>query len=134
MLRAATAPSAPRYSAAVLLTFCLLAVSASFAHAYAGHLRAGGVQAGITPSATAPAAESPASHAGPFCGDPTGPPPHRDRHRTAGSTPGTGGRPLPPYGPEPDAGLDAPAPSIVRDHASRPSRSHTPAALQVFRC
>ncbi|CAM5605551.1 hypothetical protein SGLAM104S_08584 [Streptomyces glaucescens] len=134
MFRAATVRTALRYSAAVLLTFCFLAVSASFAHAYADRPRMGGAQAGITPSATAPAPESPALHAGPFCGDPTGPPPHRDRHRTTGSPPGTAGRPLPPRDPEPGAGLDTPAPSVVRDHASRLSRSHTPAALQVFRC
>ncbi|MER6348433.1 hypothetical protein ACWC10_18660 [Streptomyces sp. NPDC001595] len=135
MFRGTTARTVLSALAVVLLTLSLPAVTPAFAHAYTPRHVEAETSTGIIPSGPAGYAEAAAPHAGatPACGDPTGPPPHRDRHRTARSAPEAAARPLPEPERAPGAGPDAGVPA-GHARAPRPSAAHSPAALQVFRC
>ncbi|MFF7766001.1 hypothetical protein ACFZC7_05745 [Streptomyces massasporeus] len=142
MYRGSTARTVVAVLAAALLALQLFAPTASFATAHTHSQVEAKAQPGATPSGTStrpghkPSGkalrdETATCRAG-HHGDPTGPLRTRDRSHTADSAPSAPERPprrdLRPAVPEPVR------PGSAHHHASRSSTSHTPAALQVFRC
>ncbi len=134
MFRGTTVRTVISTLAAVLLTLPFFAPDASFAHAHTVSQVEAKAQPGIKLAGKALRDETLTSrHCTPSGdGDPTGPlrPPHR--LRTADSGPQAPERP--PLTRDP-ASVQEPAPPDSGHHrASRSSASHTPAALQIFRC
>ncbi|MFJ7174968.1 hypothetical protein ACIQXA_00640 [Streptomyces massasporeus] len=128
--------------AAALLALQLFAPTASFATAHTDSQVEAKAQPGTNPSGTPSRPGHTSSGKGlrdetATCraghhGDPTGPLRTRDRSHAADSAPSAPERPLRrdirPAVPEPVRH------GAAHHHASRSSTSHTPAALQVFRC
>ncbi|SMQ19654.1 hypothetical protein SAMN06272771_6143 [Streptomyces sp. Ag82_O1-12] len=142
MYRGSTALTVVAVLAAALLALQLFAPTASFATAHTHSQVEAKAQLGTKPSGTSSRPghkssgktlrdETATCRAG-HHGDPTGPLRTRDRSHTADSAPSAPERPLRrdlrPAVPEPVR------PDAAHHHASRSSTSHTPAALQVFRC
>ncbi|KOX06381.1 hypothetical protein ADK65_01025 [Streptomyces sp. NRRL B-1140] len=142
MYRGTTARTVVSILAAVLLSLQFFAPTASFASAYTHSQAEAKAQHGTKPSGTSSRPkhkplgkalrdETAACRAG-HHGDPTGPLRTRDRSHSADLAPSGPERPLQrhirPTGPEPVR------PGAAHDRTSRSSTSHTPAALQVFRC
>ncbi|MBT2442774.1 hypothetical protein J7E93_22215 [Streptomyces sp. ISL-36] len=131
MRRSATARSVFSILAAVLVALQLLTPTTSFASAHTARHAVAKAHAGINPSGQALRAEIATCPDADRPGDPTGPLRTRDRQRTA-DNPGMSERPSPAH---PTSAAPEPAtPGSVRHHAPRSSRSHSAAALQVFRC
>ncbi|GAA3785499.1 hypothetical protein GCM10022403_020340 [Streptomyces coacervatus] len=129
MFRITTIRTAVAFLAAVLLALQFFAPTGSFAPAHTIRQVEAKAQPGIKLSGKALRNET-VTHR--HCGheDPTGPLRPRDRHRAADCT---------PEGPERALLVQDPAaaqePAVSRaSRTSRPSTSHSPAALQVFRC
>lgn len=142
MFRGRTASTVIAVLATALLALQLFAPTAVFATAHTQSQVEAKAQPGTQPSGTtsrpghkssgkALRDETATCRAG-HHGDPTGPLRTRDRSHTADSAPSAPERPLrrhiQPAVPEPVG------PGAAHHHASRSSMSHTPAALQVFRC
>jgi hypothetical protein len=142
MYRGTTARTVVSILAAVLLALQFFAPTASFASAHTPRKAEAKAQPGTEPSDTtsrpgikfsgkALRDEIATCRAG-HHGDPTGPLRTRDRFHHADSAPSAPERPLlrhiPPTAPE-QVRADA-----AHQRTSRSSASHTPAALQVFRC
>ncbi|GAA2236829.1 hypothetical protein L0M19_11335 [Streptomyces indiaensis] len=142
MYRGTTARTVVSILAAVLLALQFFAPTASFASAHTHSQSEAKAQPGTKPSgmSSRPGPKAPGKalrdetatcRAG-HHGDPTGPLRTRDRSHTADLTPPGPERPLQrhirPTAPE------AVRPGTAHHHTSRSSTSHTPAALQVFRC
>ncbi|GAA4545270.1 hypothetical protein ACFYN9_16265 [Streptomyces collinus] len=142
MYRGTTARTVVSLLAAVLLALQFFAPTASFASAHTQSQAEANAQPGTKPSgkSSRPGHKSPGKalrdemadcRAG-HHGDPTGPLRTRDRSHTADSAPSAPERPLrrhiQPTAQEPVR------PGAAHHRASRSSTSHTPAALQVFRC
>jgi hypothetical protein len=142
MYRGTTARTVVSILAAVLLALQLFAPTASFASAHSLSQAEAKAQPGTKPSglSSRPGHTSPgkalrdetASCRVGHHGDPTGPLRTRDRSHTTDLAPSGAELPLRrhirPTGPEPVR------PGAAHDRTSRSSASHTPAALQVFRC
>ncbi|MFF5366964.1 hypothetical protein [Streptomyces sp. NPDC013187] len=142
MYRGTTARTVVSILAAVLLALQFFAPTASFASAPTHSQVEAKAQAGTKPSGTSsrPGHKSlgkalrdeTATCRARHHGDPTGPLRTRDRSHTADLAPPGPERPLQRHirttAPEPVR------PGAAHDHTSRSSTSHTPAALQVFRC
>jgi hypothetical protein len=142
MYRGTTARTVVSILAAVLLALQFFAPTASFASAHTPRKAEAKAQPGTEPSDTTSRPgikfsgktlrdEIATCRAG-HHGDPTGPLRTRDRFHHADSAPSAPERPLlrhiPPTAPE-QVRADA-----AHQRTSRSSASHTPAALQVFRC
>jgi hypothetical protein len=142
MHRGTTARTAVSLLAAVLLALQFFAPAASFATAHTPSHAEAKAQPGTHPSGTASRPgvtlsvkalrdEIATCRAG-HHGDPTGPLRTRDRSHAADSAPSAPDRPLPrhtrPTAHEPSGN------GTAHHRTSRSSASHTPAALQVFRC
>ncbi|MFJ8595379.1 hypothetical protein [Streptomyces sp. NPDC093598] len=141
MFRGTTARTVVSILAAVLLALQFFAPTASFASAHTHGQTEANAQPGTKPSGKSsrpghkPSGkalrdETATCRAG-HHGDPTGPLRTRDRFHTADSAPSAPERPLrhiQPTVPEPVI------PGAAHHRTSRSSTSHTPAALQVFRC
>ncbi|MEG3626947.1 hypothetical protein [Streptomyces poriticola] len=127
-----TARGALPLLATALFALSLFVVTGSFASAHTSRDAMARTQTGITLSEGLSRDASALCHHPGRPGDPTGPAPVRDRHRTAAAGAEAPQRPLPgrrtPATPEPAA------PGAVHPGASRPSTPHAPAALQVVRC
>ncbi|MFF8672989.1 hypothetical protein [Streptomyces sp. NPDC015242] len=131
MRRGPTARTVVSLLAAVLLALQFFAPTASFASAHTRSHAEAKAQPGSTPSGMALRDEIAGCRAG-HPGDPTGPLRTRDRSHTADSAPSAPDRPLSRH-TRPTA--DEPAGRGTAHHRTpRSSASHTPAALQVFRC
>ncbi|KUO20760.1 hypothetical protein AQJ91_12660 [Streptomyces dysideae] len=134
MFRGTTVRTVVSILAAALLALQFFAPTASFAHAHTASQVEAKAQPGIKLSGKGLRDETLTSR---HCelssdGDPTGPLRTRDRHRAADSGPEVPLRPLLTQDP---AAAHAPdAHRASRQHRSRPSTAHSPAALQVFRC
>jgi hypothetical protein len=130
MFRGTTVRTVVAALAAVLLSLQFFAPTASFASAHTDRHAEAKAQPGITLSGKSLRDESATyRHCDP-AGDPTGPLQSRDRHRALDFAPEGPERPRPA---QDSAAVDTPAvPGAFR--MSRPSTSHAPAALQVFRC
>ncbi|MFE6939122.1 hypothetical protein [Streptomyces chartreusis] len=134
MFRGATARTVISTLAAVLLALQFFAPGASFAHAHTVSQAEAKALPGIKLSGKALRDETLMSRE---CmpsgdGDPTGPLRTRDRSRLADCGPTTPDRP--PLKRDPAAAHAPAIPGSAQHRTSRPSASHTPAALQVFRC
>jgi hypothetical protein len=142
MFRGTTVRTVVAVLAAALLALQLFAPTASFATAHTHSQVEAKAQPGTKPSGKSSRPghkssgkalrdETATCRAG-HHGDPTGPLRTRDRSHTADSAPSVPERPLrrdiQPTVPEPVR------PGAAHHRASRSSTSHTPAALQVFRC
>lgn len=141
MYRGTTARTVVSLLAAVLLALQFFAPTASFASAHTHSQTEANAQPGTKPSGKSSRPghkpgkalrdETATCRAG-HHGDPTGPLRTRDRSHTADSAPSAPERPLhrhiQPTAPEPVR------PGAAHHRTSRSSTSHTPAALQVFRC
>ncbi|GAA2575360.1 hypothetical protein OG542_08845 [Streptomyces violaceus] len=142
MYRGTTVRTMVSILAAVLLALQFFAPTASFASAHTPRKAEAKAQPGTEPSDTtsrpgikfsgkALRDEIATCRAG-HHGDPTGPLRTRDRFHHADSAPSAPERPLlrhiPPTAP------DQVRAGAAHHRASRSSTSHTPAALQVFRC
>ncbi|MBB4711785.1 hypothetical protein BJ965_001667 [Streptomyces luteogriseus] len=142
MFRGTTARTVVAVLAAALLALQLFAPTASFATAHTHSQAEAKAQPVTKPSGTSSRPghkssgkalrdETATCRAGQH-GDPTGPLRTRDRSHTTDSAPSAPERPLRkdirPTVPEPVR------PGAGYHRASRSSTSHTPAALQVFRC
>jgi hypothetical protein len=130
MFRITTARTAVAFLAAALLALQFFAPSASFAPAHTIRQAEAKAQPGIKLSGKALRNETVTSRHCEHSGDPTGPLRTRDRHRALDFT---------PDGPERALLVQDPAathePALSRaPRTSRSSTSHSPAALQVFRC
>ncbi|EGX56485.1 hypothetical protein SZN_27561 [Streptomyces zinciresistens K42] len=116
----------------VLLALQFFASPAAFAHAHTFSQAEAKAKRAFKPSGKASRETAPASHprvpAGD--GDPTGP--LRGRARSADSGQAAAARPAPDR--EPSTGPVPSRPGGTPPRTSRPPTSHTPAALQVFRC
>jgi hypothetical protein len=142
MHRGATARTVVSILAAVLLALQFFAPTASFASAHTPREAQAKAASGTKPSGKssrpgiklagkAVRDEAVSCRAGRH-GDPTGPLRTRDRSHTAESAPSAPERPLPRHiRPRADEPV---RPGAGYERRSRPSASHTPAALQVFRC
>ncbi|MGW0814404.1 hypothetical protein ACWD00_14310 [Streptomyces viridiviolaceus] len=118
--------------AAVLLALQFFTPSASFASAHTSRDAVAKATPGFDPSGTAPRGETVTCHDTGKPGNPNGSPRHRDRHRAAApSAPETPERPLARRHAETPPERAA---SGTDRHPSRSSTTHSPAALQVFRC
>ncbi|WP_405868363.1 hypothetical protein [Streptomyces sp. NBC_00005] len=130
MFRITTARTAIALLAAVLLALQFFAPNTSFASAHTIRQVEAKAQPGIKLSGKALRSETVTVRHCDHSGDPTGPLRTRDRHRAVD------------FAPEgPDRGQQAQDPASAHQpaaprapHMSRPSTSHSPAALQVFRC
>ncbi|MFI6013488.1 hypothetical protein ACIBAG_32595 [Streptomyces sp. NPDC051243] len=134
MFRGTTARTAISILAAVLVALQLFAPTASFAKAHTVSQAEAKAQPGIKLSGKALRDETLTAH---LCipsgdGDPTGPLRTRDRLRVADSGPEAPYRPL--LTRDPAAKHEPAGSGTAHQRTSRPSASHTPAALQVFRC
>ncbi|WP_030838844.1 hypothetical protein [Streptomyces sp. NRRL S-475] len=142
MFRGTTARTVIAVLATALLALQLFAPTASFATAHTHSQAEAKAHPATKPSGTSSRPghkssgkalrdETATCRAGQH-GDPTGPLRTRDRSHTADSAPSAPERPLRkdirPTAPEPVR------PGAGHHRASRSSMSHTPAALQVFRC
>ncbi|GGT91471.1 hypothetical protein GCM10010272_40410 [Streptomyces lateritius] len=131
MRRGATARTVFSFLAAVLLAFQLIVSTASFAYAHTARHAVAKAQPAVKPAGEATRDEIVTCHGPGRPGDPTGPLRTRDRSRTA-DNPGISERPLPAH--HTSVAPESAASGSPRHHASRPSRAHAPAVLQVFRC
>ncbi|CAL9291460.1 hypothetical protein ABZ568_42160 [Streptomyces olindensis] len=142
MFRGTTARTVVSLLAAVLIALQFFAPTASFASAHTPSQAEAKAQPGIKPSGTPsrPGGKSSGKalrdeiatcRAG-HHGDPTGPLRTRDRFHAADSAPSAPERPLLRH-IQPTAD-DPVRPGTAHQRTSRSSASHTPAALQVFRC
>jgi hypothetical protein len=134
MFRGTTARTVVSILAAVLLALQFFAPTASFAHAHTVSQAEAKALPGTKLSGKALRDETLMSRqcAPSGNGDPTGPLRTRDRSRFADCGPTAPDRPLLARDP---AAAHAPAiPGAAHHRTSRSSTSHTPAALQVFRC
>ncbi|MFD4506261.1 hypothetical protein [Streptomyces sp. NPDC058457] len=131
MFRGTTARTVLSLLAAALLAVQFFAPTATFAAAHTlSHVEAK-AQSGPQPSAKAVRDGSHTLRDHGRCGEPPGPPPTADRHRSA--TAGWADD-RPPTARHTEA-IRASAPPTARHHrTSRASRAHSPATLQVFRC
>ncbi|MDG9709136.1 hypothetical protein QC385_12920 [Streptomyces sp. DH10] len=141
MYRGTTARTVVSILAAVLLALQLFAPTASFASAHTPREVEAKAQPGTEPSgmSSRPGTtfgktlrdETATCRAG-HHGGPTGPLRTRDRFHSTDPAPSAHERPLlrhiPPRAP------DRVTPGVAHERTSRSSTSHTPAALQVFRC
>ncbi|GHB19735.1 hypothetical protein GCM10010377_07070 [Streptomyces viridiviolaceus] len=119
--------------AAVLLALHFLTPSASFASAHTSRDAVAKAAPGFDPSGTAPRGETVTCHDAGKPGSPNGSPRLRDRHRAAApSAPETPERPLARRHAETPP--ERAASGSAHRHPSRSSTTHSPAALQVFRC
>ncbi|MEU3981086.1 hypothetical protein AB0F77_13355 [Streptomyces sp. NPDC026672] len=131
MFRGTTARTVVSLLAIALLALQFFAPAETFATAYTPRHAEAKAQLGTEPSAQ-PLRNGFATFRAPDKdGEPTGPPQTRDRHRTTGSgwaqeRPSVARITVPP----PTAAASGP----THRHTARPSRSHSAAALQVFRC
>lgn len=131
MFRGRTRRSALTLLATVLLTLQFFAPTDSFASAHTFRHVEAKAQSGTELSGK-PSRDGTGTHRDTGHGEePPGATPDRDRRRAAASGRAPG-RPL-PDGAMTTAGR-ATAPGAVHHRVPRPSRAHTPAALQVFRC
>ncbi|MGW1951318.1 hypothetical protein ACWCPI_00925 [Streptomyces sp. NPDC001920] len=133
MFRGTTARAAVSALTAVLLALQFFALTASFAHAHTVSQAEAKAHPGSKISGKALRDEIftsrhcvPSGH-----GDPTGPLGNRDRPRPADSAPQAPDRPLPTRDP---ASSHEPSRPGAAQSGPRSWTSHTPAALQVFRC
>jgi hypothetical protein len=142
MYRGTTARTVVSILAAVLLALQFFAPTASFASAHTPRHVEANAQPGTQPSGKSARPgiklsgkalrdEVAACRAG-HHGDPTGPLRTRDRAHPADSAPSAPDRPLLRH-IQPKAGEPV-RPGPAHERTSRSSTSHTPAALQVFRC
>lgn len=142
MYRGTTARTVVSILATVLLALQLFAPTASFASAHTKSQSEANAQPGTKPSGKSsrpghkPSGkalrdETATCRAG-HPGDPTGPLRTRDRSHTAESAPSAPERPLHRH-LRPTA-TDPARPGAAHHRTSRSSTTHTPAALQVFRC
>ncbi|MFD5338313.1 hypothetical protein [Streptomyces hawaiiensis] len=142
MYRGTTARTVVSILAAALLALQFFAPTASFASAYTHGQAEANAQPGLKPSgkSSRPGHKSPGKalrdetatcRAG-HHGDPTGPLRTRDRSHTADPAPSAPERPLQRH-IQPTA-HEPVRPGAAHQRTSRSSTSHTPAALQVFRC
>ncbi|MHC3469621.1 hypothetical protein ACYF6T_12980 [Streptomyces sp. 7R007] len=129
MFRGTAVRTALAFLAAALLALQFFAPSGSFAAAHTTRHAVAKAVPGTTPSGTALRDESVTHRGCGHPGDPTGPLRTRDRHVTSGCTPEEPER-QPLAG---DPSVHAPV-ALRALRLSRPSTSHSPAALQVFRC
>ncbi|WUH26522.1 hypothetical protein OG800_13250 [Streptomyces sp. NBC_00445] len=131
MLRGTTTRTVGAALAAVLLALQFFAPSASFASAHTvGHVEAK-AQPGSKLSPKAPRDGILALRDVSCSGDPTGPQHTRERNRSLVAWPGAQERPL----VAPGATAAHPTvPRAVQCRTARSSTTHSPAALQVFRC
>ncbi|WDV55208.1 hypothetical protein PV963_35050 [Streptomyces coeruleorubidus] len=142
MRRGTTARTVVSLLAAVLLALQLFAPTASFASAHTHREVEAKAQSGTEPTGASSRPRTKVSgkalrdeiatcRAGHHRG-PTGPLRTRDRFHNADSAPSAPDRPLlrhiSPSAPE------RVTPGVAHERTSRSSASHTPAALQVFRC
>ncbi|MFF8972998.1 hypothetical protein [Streptomyces sp. NPDC014995] len=135
MFRGTTARTVVSILAAVLLALPFFAPSSSFAHAHTARHAQAKTQPGIKPSGMSLRDETVTSRSCDRSGAPIDPLRTRDRHRatlTADSAPQERERTLPARGSSADRQPIRPAAPYHR--SSRSSASHSPAALQVFRC
>ncbi|MER8219212.1 hypothetical protein ABTZ58_01135 [Streptomyces sp. NPDC094143] len=143
MHRGTTARTVVSLLAAVLLALQLFAPTASFATAHTPSQAEAKAHPGTNPSGTASRPgitfsgkvlrDEIATCRSGHHGDPTGPLRTRNRSHATDSAPTAPDRPPLSRHIQPTA--DEPAgPRTAHRHTSRSSASHTPAALQVFRC
>lgn len=134
MFRGATARTVVSFLAAVLLGLQVFASTASFAFAHTARHSVAKGQPVLKPSGKALRDEILTSrHCVPSGdGDPTGPLRTRDSLRFADSGPQAPDRP--PLSRDPASTREPSIPGAAHQRTSRSSTSHTPAALQVFRC
>ncbi|KOU61108.1 hypothetical protein ADK57_28690 [Streptomyces sp. MMG1533] len=130
MFRGTTVRTVVATLAAVLLALQFFAPTASFASAHTARHAEAKAQPGSKLSAKALRDESVTHRQCDPSGDPTGPLRSRDRHRAVDLAPQGPERPLLTQDP---AAVRKPVPPGVF-RVSRPSTSHSAAALQVFRC
>ncbi|MCX5424434.1 hypothetical protein [Streptomyces sp. NBC_00078] len=130
MFRGTTARTALALVTGILLALQFFAPTASFAAAHTGRHAVAKALPGTNPSGKALRDESATLRGCGHTGGPTGPLRTRDRHVNTGCT-----------SEEPERQVLAQDPASVHEpvalrghHPSRPSTSHSPAALQVFRC
>lgn len=134
MFRGTTARTVVSILAAVLLALQFFAPTAHFAEAHTVSQAEAKAQPGIKLSGKALRDETLTSrHCIPSGdGDPTGPLRTHDRLRIADSGPDAPYRPL--LTRDPAATHEPARTGAAHQRTARPSASHTPAALQVFRC
>ncbi|MEV7979984.1 hypothetical protein [Streptomyces sp. NPDC086519] len=131
MFRGTTARTVLSLLAAALLAVQFFAPAATFAAAHTLSHAEAKAQAGPKVPAKAVRDGSHALRDHGRCGEPPGPPQSVDRHRSA--TAGWADD-RPPTARHTEA-IRTPAPPAAGQHrASRASRAHSPATLQVFRC
>jgi hypothetical protein len=135
MLRGTTTRTVVSILAAVLLALPFFAPSSSFAHAHTIRHAEARTQPGIEPSGKSLRDETVTSRSCDRSGTPSDPLRTRDRHRatvTAVSAPQERERAL--LAQDPAAAHQPTGPAAPYHRSSRSSTSHSPAALQVFRC
>ncbi|MFH8801342.1 hypothetical protein ACH4F6_17355 [Streptomyces sp. NPDC017936] len=133
MFRGTTVRSLVSLLAAVLLALPFLASSPSFAHVPTVRHTEADTRPGITSSGKPPQGETVTSRSCGRSGAPGDPLRTRDRHRAttaAGSTP----QERVPAAQDPAPAHRPGGPAAPYHHSSRHVASHSPAALQVFRC
>ncbi|MBC9726277.1 hypothetical protein [Streptomyces sp. TRM68367] len=132
MTRGTTARTVVSILAAVLLALQFFAPAAIFTSAHTpGNAMAKNVP-GTKPSGKTLRDEIAARRDAGHIGDPTGPLPTVDRHRTADVVRARTERVLP--GQTPPAAREPVPADAAHQRTSRCSAAHSPAALQVFRC
>ncbi|MCF4140952.1 hypothetical protein L1856_35190 [Streptomyces sp. Tue 6430] len=135
MSRGTTARTAVSLLVAALLALPFFALTPSFAHAYTARHAEAKAQPGIKLSATPARDEISSSRPCGRSGKPLDPLRPRDRHRATATADPTPQQPERPRSAEDTAaGHHATSPAGPHRHRSRPSTTHSPAALQVFRC
>ncbi|MEV6179545.1 hypothetical protein ACIHAR_17185 [Streptomyces sp. NPDC052016] len=135
MFRGVTARTVVSILAAVLLALPFFAPTSSFARAHTARQAEAKAQPGIKPSGTSLRDETVTSRTCDRSGAPGDPFRTRDRNRaalTADSAPQERERAVP--APDPAATHPLGGPAALHHRSSRSSTSHSPAALQVFRC
>jgi hypothetical protein len=135
MFRGTTARTVVSILAAVLLALPFFAPTSSFAHAHTARHVEAKTQPGIKPSGTSLRDEIVTSRTCDPSGAPTDPLRTRDRYRatlTADSAPQERERAL--LARDPAAAHHPAGPAAPYHRSSRSSTTHSPAALQVFRC
>ncbi|MEU9152627.1 hypothetical protein AB0D59_19230 [Streptomyces sp. NPDC048417] len=131
MFRGTTARTVFSLLAAALLAVQFFAPAATFAAAHTlSHVEAK-AQPGPKPSAKLVRDGSHTLREHGLCGEPPSRPRTADRHRTAA---GGWADDRPPTARHTEAISACVAPAARHQRTSRPSRTHSPAALQVFRC
>ncbi|MFE4967184.1 hypothetical protein [Streptomyces sp. NPDC056660] len=131
MFRGTTARTVFSLLAAALLAVQFFAPAATFAAAHTLSHAEAKAQPGPGPSAKSVRDGSHTIRAHGLCGEPTSPPRTADRHRAA--TAGWADD-RPPTARHTEAIPASVALAAKHQRTSRPSRAHSPAALQVFRC